>query len=163
MELLRWLRTRRTSSTQFMSSCVMRAYHLYGHYYRTSARNTYQEMFSAMRAALVAKYGSTGRQRLFVTDFEIATINAINDFFPEATVKGCTFHFRQALIRHVADLGLRHAYSTDAEIQKWIRQIMGLSLLPAVFIPIAMQTLRHPPTHCGADLHCKMAEFSAYR
>ena len=119
-------------------------------------------MFSAIRAALVAKYGNTGRQRLFITDFEIVTINAISDVFPEATVNGCTFHFRQALIRHVADLGLRHAYSTDPEIQKWIRQIMGLTLLPAVFIPIAWQTLKHPPTHCGADLHGKMAEFSAY-
>lgn len=123
----------------------------------------YAEMFAAIRQALLSRYGSN-RQHVFLTDFELAAVDAIKATFPDSKVKGCTFHFRQALMRHVADEGLRAAYisRTPSEVRDWIRQIMGLTLLPEVFIPRAWTFLKHPPTVEDNTLKLKMESFSAY-
>ena len=55
---------------------------------------TYTEMFTAVRDALVQRFGSLGCIRYFLTDYELAAMNAINSVFPESNVKGCSFHFR---------------------------------------------------------------------
>lgn len=129
------------------------------------SKNTYTEMFEAVKQALIDKYGDVGSQpqRTFVVDFELAAIEAISSVFPDSTVKGCTFHFRQALMRHVADEGLRSAYiSGPPEVRTWIRQVMGLTLLPVAFVPLAWDTLRHPPEVGDAGLGMKMRAFSSY-
>ena len=68
-------------------------------------RVTYEEMFRAIREALVAKFGNIGAVRYVLTDFEVAAIQAIQSIFPEVKAKGCSFHFRQALIRRVGEEG----------------------------------------------------------
>jgi hypothetical protein len=96
-------------------------------------RATYAELFSAIRDAFVAKFGNTGKRRVFLTDYELAAIDAVKEVFPTDTNKGCTFHFRQALMRRVQGLGLGTAYSSGApEVRQWIRQIMGLTLAGSV-------------------------------
>jgi MULE transposase domain len=126
--------------------------------------STYAEMFGAIRQAMVDKHGDVGGQRCFLVDFELAAIDAIRTVFTESRVKGCTFHFRQALMRHVADEGLRPTYSSNdpPQVRDWIRQIMGLTLLPVVFIARAWDTLRCPPAVADPGLVSKMAAFSAY-
>ena len=62
--------------------------------------STYKEMFSSLRTALETLFGSIGSVKSFLVDFEQAAICAIQEVFPEVTVKGCTFHFRQAVMRH---------------------------------------------------------------
>ena len=101
------------------------------------SHETYLELFSTIRQAFADTFCNEHTRHVFLTDFEAAAINAITETFPESTVKGCTFHFRQALMRKVQELGLRPAYSSgDPTVQNWIRQIMGLTLLPEVFIPM---------------------------
>ena len=63
-------------------------------------QQSYQKMFTALRDAFVNAIGDVGR-RIFLTDFEAAAINAIKSTFPESVVKGCVFHFRQALNRRL--------------------------------------------------------------
>ena len=65
-----------------------------------------------------------------VMDFENATWNAFRDIFPEADRKGCHFHWTQALWRKIQALGLVVAYNTNAQVQKCIRRLMCLPLLP---------------------------------
>lgn len=126
-------------------------------------KKTYVELFNSIRAAFVEKFGNAGQKRLFLTDFETAAIEAIKEVFPSDTIKGCTFHYRQALMRRVTDLGLRPAYSSGPQqVQVWIRQIMGLTLLPEVFIPNAWMMLKQPPTLNDNDLMAKMNSFSNY-
>jgi hypothetical protein len=127
------------------------------------SRGTYVELFTAIRKAFEERFAVVvGQKRVFVTDFELAAIDAIKEVFPENTVKGCTFHFRQALMRHVADLGLRQAYSDLPVVHDWIRQIMGLTLLPEVFIQLAWSTLSQPPAVADNELMSKMIAFSTY-
>jgi len=103
-------------------------------------------------------------KRVFLTDFELAAIDAIQEVFPNDTTKGCTFHFRQALMRRLADIGLRTEYSSTGIpcVKDWIRQIMGLTLLPIVFLPSVWSALKHPPHYPDADIMSKMTQFSSY-
>ena len=62
----------------------------------------YEELFRAVYDCLMASYGSIGSRYTFlvvVVDFETAAIKAINHVFTDAVVKGCSFHFRQAVYR----------------------------------------------------------------
>ena len=63
--------------------------------------DTYNELFGVVRSALISTFGDIGQMKFFVTDFECAAIYAISHVFPEVMVKGCSFHFRQALMRRV--------------------------------------------------------------
>ena len=61
-------------------------------------RRTSTYMFGALRKALVDKFGGIGKVERFLTDYEQAAVNAIHSVFSEVIVKGCSFHFRQAVI-----------------------------------------------------------------
>lgn len=61
---------------------------------------SYTELFGVLKDTFVQMFGDAG-QRTFVTDFELAAINALQSTFPSSAVKGCTFHFRQAITRKV--------------------------------------------------------------
>jgi len=121
-------------------------------------------MFAAVRDALLQTYGDTGNITTFVTDFESASINAIQQVFPSATLKGCSFHFRQALMRRIQRDGLRSAYETDEapEVRQWLRRIMAMTLLPAFAIPLIWQVLQHPPVTGNLVLDAKTGTFATY-
>ncbi len=52
-------------------------------------------------------------------DFELAAIQAAENVFPQAHVKGCLFHFCQAIWRKTQELGLAVTYKEDGEVRKW--------------------------------------------
>ena len=128
--------------------------------------DTYKELFGVVRSALISTFGDIGQMKFFVTDFERAAINAISHVFPEVTVKGCSFHFRQALMRRVQQEGLKSAYETDSElpsaVRQWIRQLMAMSMLPAFAVPLAWNALRHPPATGQPSVDYKTAAFATY-
>ena len=101
------------------------------------ATSTYVETIGAIRRALIDKFGDLGEIRRFLTDFEMAAINAIHEVFPHAVVKGYSFHFCQAILRRANQEGIQSHYNTDVapEIHDWIRAIMVMTLLPAFATP----------------------------
>jgi len=125
---------------------------------------TYTEMFTAIRCMLINTYGNIGTVRYFLTDFELAAINSIRTVFPETTIKGCTFHFRQALVRRLAAEGLQSAYNdfNPPEVRAWIRKLMAMALLPAFLVPYAWQFLKFPPVVSDELLHQKLIMFGSY-
>jgi len=60
----------------------------------------------------------------FLIDFEAAIWQAIAVEFPDAIVKGCTFHFSQAIWRKVQDVGLQRAYKEKRLLHKFIRYVI---------------------------------------
>ena len=125
--------------------------------------STYMELFGSLRSSLVSAFGDIGSIKTFVTDFELATIKSIQEVFPECVVKGCTFHFRQAVMRHVQQEGLKQEYErTESGIHSWVRQIMAMTLLPAFAIPLAWNFLKLPPStgHQGTNLKAQV--FASY-
>ena len=92
-------------------------------------------MLTALRAALVTKFGTIGEVSQFNSDFEASFIEAVHEVFPEVVVKGCSFHYRQAVMRHLQQGGLKLSYITDPNIKTWVRRIMSLSLLSTAAVP----------------------------
>ncbi|XP_064631726.1 uncharacterized protein LOC135500763 [Lineus longissimus] len=68
-----------------------------------------------------------------VVDYEMSALQACRGELPGAQLKGCRFHFGQAIHRSVQRLGLAAQYR-DADnmdpIRKWIRRTLALPLVP---------------------------------
>ena len=60
--------------------------------------------------------------------------NAIRRVFPAVTIKGCVFHWTQAVWRHVQSCGLVRAYREQQGVHTYIRQLLALPFLPAQYI-----------------------------
>ena len=70
------------------------------------------------------------RLRTMVADFEAASWNAKRELIPNIGVKGCLFHFTQAVYGKIGNIGLKHAYANDPGTRKLCRQLMALPILP---------------------------------
>jgi len=57
----------------------------------------------------------------FMIDFEAALWREVAAEFPDASIKGCTFHFSQAIWRKTQELGLQKAYMEKRLLHKFIR------------------------------------------
>jgi len=127
-------------------------------------RSTYEEMFQAIRDGLNAEFGNTGAIGTFLIDFEAAAINALRTVFPSTVVKGCSFHFRQAILRRVQQEGLKANYEdpSDGTVHNWIRQLMSMTALPAFTVPLIWTWLKCPPATGNASTDNKLMELSAY-
>ncbi|KAI5645456.1 MULE transposase domain-containing protein [Phthorimaea operculella] len=82
-------------------------------------------------------------------DYEMAVINAVKKIFPDVRVKGCFFHFSQAIWKNAVDLGLikrkkrqlkkkaRQIQTSEEEkvMKKIVKYTCNLALLPASYIP----------------------------
>lgn len=67
---------------------------------------------------------------------------AIRRVFPTVAIKGCIFHWTQAVWRHVQSLGLARAYKEQQAVHSYIRQLLSLPFLPAQHIPDTFHHLR---------------------
>ena len=63
-------------------------------------------------------------------DFESAVHQAYRIVWPNITIKGCYFHFRQANCRWLFLHGYKLSNHTDKEFKLWCRRIGALALIP---------------------------------
>ena len=80
-------------------------------------KETYIRMFRLMQDDAAAK-NLVFRPPKFHIDYEAAVLKAIDQCFPAAEVKGCAFHFTQALWRNVQRFGLAEFYKNDMNVRK---------------------------------------------
>ena len=62
-------------------------------------------------------------------------INTVQQIFPEARIRGCLFHYSQAVWRKVQNLGLTVRYREDREINRLVRRASALPLILMESIP----------------------------
>ncbi|XP_038069954.1 importin-4-like isoform X2 [Patiria miniata] len=80
--------------------------------------------------------------REIVADFEAPLWGALESVYPEITLKGCCFRWKQAIWRKMQDLGLQPAYKDKGEIYKLLQYVLGLPYLPAEIIPAMLTSMR---------------------
>ena len=87
-------------------------------------KETYIDMFQ-----LLQQRCSLSASR-FQIDFEMATVKAVQQLFPNALVSGCFFHYTQCIWRKVQAIGLASQYNRGMSVvQKVVRRLAGLPLL----------------------------------
>ena len=64
-----------------------------------------------------------------MVDFESALMKSAISVFPGITLKGCWFHFTQAIRKKICLLGLKANYSNDYMFRFWIKRFMALALI----------------------------------
>ncbi|XP_073235751.1 uncharacterized protein [Porites lutea] len=79
--------------------------------------------------------------RQITIDFEKALWGVLRQLFPEVRIKGCVFHWTQALWRKIQELGLQHQYSNDQGTYLYLRKFMALPFLPEDQIPPMFEQL----------------------
>lgn len=64
------------------------------------------------------------------TDFEKAIINSIKNKIQPERVIGCYFHYSQAIMKKINDVGLKSKYSTNPKFKIYVKMWMALAFLP---------------------------------
>ena len=105
-------------------------------------KKDYQSVFRAVKEMLP----SPPRVKRIMLDFEAATWKAVRRVFPKIEIKGCAFHYTQAVWRHVQKLGLTTPYAEDSGTYKFIRKLMALCLLPNQHIQPVFERLKDDAT-----------------
>jgi hypothetical protein len=107
-------------------------------------QETYVRLFTELRAALIAEFDDIGFQKTVMMDFETAAHNALQQVFPEWTIKTCYFHFVKSVSTQV-EKKVHEAVRSRVEFKNWLNQIFGMfcwtillfvTYLGSVFLPI---------------------------
>jgi hypothetical protein len=77
-----------------------------------------------------------------LTDFELASINASRQIFPNVENKGCFFHLGQSGWRKIQSCGLATRYGNDEQFSLMLRHLFALAFLPPQEIPEAFNILK---------------------
>ena len=54
---------------------------------------------------------------IMMADFETSLCNALRETFPQCPIKGCWFHYTQAVIRNIRKLGFTTEMTTNVEFK----------------------------------------------
>ena len=77
-----------------------------------------------------------------LNNFILGAWQAVKAVFSEATVKGCVFHWVQAVWRNVQHRGLQQTYRENEDVHRYIRQFIVLPFLPAAQTTEAFYSLK---------------------
>lgn len=78
-----------------------------------------------------------------LSDYEDASVAAVRFVFGhDVSISGCWFHYAQAIIKKVRQLGLTDAYRNTVDAQSLVKCLLSLPLLPACDIPKAFDDVK---------------------
>ncbi|KAK0404352.1 hypothetical protein QR680_017416 [Steinernema hermaphroditum] len=98
-------------------------------------------MWNTLRESLNAVPGNLQIQYAHF-DCESAAVQTFREFFPEVRAKMCLFHIKQCINRKLQALGLSTTYRESGKLEKIVRQLGALSLLPQYYVTPAFRLLR---------------------
>jgi hypothetical protein len=66
-----------------------------------------------------------------LTDFELAIRGALEAVFDHNFLhKGCYFHYAQALMKKINEMGMKDTYNEDIAFNEYIRKLKVLAMVP---------------------------------
>lgn len=80
-----------------------------------------------------------GPQKIHM-DFEAGPIKAVKSVYPTTKITTCDFHWKQCLVRQIQKLGLMKSYNSHLEVQKFVRYLWCLSLIPPEHVVSAWES-----------------------
>ncbi|XP_018496452.1 uncharacterized protein LOC108864738, partial [Galendromus occidentalis] len=124
-------------------------------------KDTYIRMFRLI-SDLAASRGLLFRPAKFHLDYEVAALKAIEQVFPTAAIRGCAFHFCQAVWRNVQRHGLSTSYSNDASVKRFIKSTMALCFVPLERIDDAWMEIDADSPGADHEAFARLSEFKEY-
>ena len=67
-------------------------------------------------------------------DFEAAVWKAAKNVFPSVFIHGCLFHWNQAIIRKIQEIGLQKSFMEKRKVFNFCKELMALPFLPKDWI-----------------------------
>lgn len=109
---------------------------------------TYKRLFELLKMK-AHQYNIELSPEIIQIDFEKAVINAVSQIFPNSSIRGCYFHFTQAIWRGVQRYGLINEYKESESIGRLVRRALGLPFLPLSSIDdVWMRVIGECPPEC---------------
>ncbi len=86
---------------------------------------TYNTLFTFIRTEILRLFPDLGALNggMWLFDYEGPAYTEFERVFPEATAKGCIFHYGQCLIKKRAELGLTQAYRDNDDVYRFFRRL----------------------------------------
>ncbi|XP_003740695.1 uncharacterized protein LOC100903596 [Galendromus occidentalis] len=94
--------------------------------------------------------------------YEVAALKAIEQVFPTAAIRGCAFHFCQAVWRNVQRHGLSTSYSNEASVKRFIKSTMALCFVPLERIDDAWMEIDADSPGADHEAFARLSEFKEY-
>ena len=118
---------------------------------------TYHRLLS-LPITKCAERGYCFKPATIIVDFQLAVHNVVRTLFPASSLKGCLFHFGQALWKKLQELGLSAKYGKeDNGVSKWFRLFIGTAFVPPPQAMTAYQLITSTHTHT----HLMIADVSS--
>ena len=91
-----------------------------------------QQTYELMLSTIVQKVGPNRRVNAVCCDFEKSMINSVRAILgTQIDIRGCGFHFRKSIWRHISDCGLQNFFYGETTFNELVYKIYALSLVPA--------------------------------
>lgn len=87
-----------------------------------------RSLYRAVFGRVIEIVGDTVAAHLVHTDYEAALMESSRDFF--GPVKGCFFHYTQAVLRKFKSLHLQSLMATNESLKLFFRRVTSLPLSP---------------------------------
>ena len=94
---------------------------------------TYRRFLQMIKSA-ARRFGTHFSPAIIQTDYETAMMNAIKEELPQSRIRGCFFHFTQAVWRKVQELGLSIPFRDNDAVKRTVRRVSALPLVPLTAI-----------------------------
>ncbi|XP_018495297.1 uncharacterized protein LOC108864344 [Galendromus occidentalis] len=124
------------------------------------SKETYMRMFEPLKNYAIS-IGRNFEPPTFHLDYEISTLRAIRESFPNSEVKGYLFHFNQCLWREVQGSGLVTFYR-ECGVKRIIRSTAALALVPLNRIEDAWLDTNADSSSSEHPAHAKLEDFKLY-
>jgi hypothetical protein len=97
-------------------------------------KDVYTSFFNELRTAAV-KNDLVLNPRYVTVDFEQGAIRSLKTVFPNASVKGCNFHYNQCIFKKIQSLGLQSDYYNSSDddpgsVKALVQQTGALAFMP---------------------------------
>ena len=95
-------------------------------------QNTYERFVNMIKSA-ITENGAMMIPDTVAVDFEVSAMQAVRKVMLQTSIKGCRFHFGQAINRCIQCIGLSSAYqnsTSNSDVRKWIKRTTSLPLMP---------------------------------
>ncbi|MPC35670.1 hypothetical protein E2C01_029100 [Portunus trituberculatus] len=89
---------------------------------KSDYRKVFQELLTILPAGPSVQH--------ITVDYEKAIWKVLPEFLPDTQIKGCVFHWTQAIWRKIQEVGLQHGYTHNDGTYKYLCRVMALPFLP---------------------------------